>query len=683
MKKGPVKKETIDDFGRITSISSMSILESANKYNNVHHFEDFCENDLRFTNVAFNENWEEQDAIQYDSIGRVTQVSDINGITKYEYDNFNRIIKKINPDLSEKRIEYDDIERIVTTYDEEGNKSIEKYDAENRVIEQTIFPEGNTPLTQSTEYDRTGQISSITDYNGNTTEYDNDALGRQVSVTDAAGKTMYTRYADDFSYTTEYFSDGTVRQSSYYDELGRLSAVTDEFFNVNNYMYDTAGNLIESIDKNRNSTRYTYNSRNAVTSIETDDADRLYVYDETGKVRAVENRKANSQGTLERENRIQYNYRVDGLVNAETDFRLDGTSRVTFNTQYNKIGSPTGFTVRKDTGQEIKKTQYTRDEMDRVGNIGQTASGVQNKDVGCEYYTNGWLKKETLPNGYSNNYIYDGAGRMTELNRLDANGVSVLKYSYTYDNNGNRTKVEETESGSKVTTTYEYDKLNRLVKEVNGHSGNTIAYKFDARNNITEKTVSGTDNYTESYIYTSEHTDKYMSNRIIEVTKKSGNTVLGRTYYYQKPNGNTYKKIVTNEYGEPSEITDYTYNSWNLMESASVQKGHTKTDVTFKYDATNRRNGKITKVYENGRLTDSRTTEYIWYGDKVQYEEVTQNKQVSSDVNMWGMSGIAARNEELFSSDAHGNTDAGYDGTTTKRYTYDAYYMAGNITIFA
>ena len=43
-------------------------------------------------------------------------------------------------------------------------------------------------------------------------------------------------------------------------------------------------------------------------------------------------------------------------------------------------------------------------------------------------------------------------------------------------------------------------------------------------------------------------------------------------------------------------------------------------------------------------------------------------------MNMWGMSGIAARNEELFSSDAHGNTDASYDGTkTVKRYTYDAY----------
>ncbi len=672
--KGPVKKENLDDFGRVISISTMPILESQNQYDNKYHYEDMLENDSNFGDTLYLP-WQEMDQIQYDSIGRVTQVSNVNGITKYEYDNFNRIIKQINPDLSEKRIEYDDINRTRTIYDEEGNKTKEKYDEENRVVEQTIFPEESNPVTQSFLYDRTGNLVEVTDYNGNKTECYYDVLGRKSHTIDAMDEVSRIQYADDLSYVTEFYTDDTIRQSSYYDELGRLSAVADEYFNVNNYMYDTAGNLIESIDKNGNSTRYTYNSRSVVTNIATDDTEKVYEYDEAGKVRAVESRKENSLGNLEKDNRIQYNYRVDGLVNAETDFRLDGTSRVTFNTQYNKVGSPTSFTVRKDTGQEIKKTQYTRDEMDRVNNIGQTASGVQNKDVGCEYYANGWLKKENLPNGYSNNYIYDGAGRMTELNRLDANGVSELKYNYTYDNNGNRTKIVETEkSGRKVTTTYEYDKLNRLVKEVNGHSGNTTSYKFDARNNITEKTISGTDNYTESYIYTSEHTDKYMSNRIIEVTKKSGNTLLGRTFYYQQPNGNTYKKIVTNEYGEPVETADYTYNSWNLMDSASVQKGNTKTDVTFKYDATNRRNGKITEVYENGHLEDSKTTEYIWYGDKVQYEEVTQNKQVSSNVNMWGMSGIAARNEELFSSDAHGNTDASYDGTkTVKRYTYDAY----------
>ena len=108
------------------------------------------------------------------------------------------------------------------------------------------------------------------------------------------------------------------------------------------------------------------------------------------------------------------------------------------------------------------------------------------------------------------------------------------------------------------------------------------------------------------------------------------------------------------------------------MESASVQKGNVRTDVTFSYDATDRRNGKTTKVYENDYLTDSTTTEYIWYGDKVQYEEVTHNYSVLPKVNLWGASGLAARNNEIFSSDAHGNTDEAY-GTTTKRYIYDAY----------
>ena len=170
-----------------------------------------------------------------------------------------------------------------------------------------------------------------------------------------------------------------------------------------------------------------------------------------------------------------------------------------------------------------------------------------------------------------------------------------------------------------------------------------------------------------------------MSDRILEVTRKTDDEILSRIYYYQEPNGNTYKKIVTNAYGEPTETTEYTYNSWNLLESAAVQKGNTKTDVTFKYDATNRRNGKITKIYENEKLKNSKTTEYIWYGDKVQYEEVTQNRAVTPSVNMWGMTGLAARNDDLFSSDAHGNTDAEYSGeTTVKKYAYDAYGNAIN-----
>ena len=36
--KGPVKKETIDDFGRVTSVSEISVLESENTYNNQYNY---------------------------------------------------------------------------------------------------------------------------------------------------------------------------------------------------------------------------------------------------------------------------------------------------------------------------------------------------------------------------------------------------------------------------------------------------------------------------------------------------------------------------------------------------------------------------------------------------------------------------------------------------------------------
>lgn len=322
--KGPVKKETIDDFGRVTSVSEISVLESENTYNNQYNYEDFYEDESKFFDIFTLDGWQTKENIRYDSIGRVTEVSNVNGTTKYEYDGFNRIIKKINPDLSEQRIEYDDIERTRTVYDEEGNKTIEKYDAENRVISQTIFPNENTPVSNSFSYDREGQLAMIVDYNGNTTGYHYDTLGRKTETENALGERSYKKYASDMSYDAEYYFDGTVRQMNYYDEFGRLSAVTDEYFNVNTYAYDAGDNLIESIDKNGNSIRYKYNSRNAVTNISTNGAEKEYTYDEAGKTRAIESRRANSSGILDKENRIQYNYRRNGLVNDETDSRLDG-----------------------------------------------------------------------------------------------------------------------------------------------------------------------------------------------------------------------------------------------------------------------------------------------------------------------------------------------------------------------
>ncbi len=68
-----------------------------------------------------------------------------------------------------------------------------------------------------------------------------------------------------YIHTKPDYTFGNEKQGSCRDSI--LRDTSYRFFNVNNYMYDTAGNMIESIDKNGNFTRYTYNSRSVVTNI--------------------------------------------------------------------------------------------------------------------------------------------------------------------------------------------------------------------------------------------------------------------------------------------------------------------------------------------------------------------------------------------------------------------------------
>ena len=99
-----------------------------------------------------------------------------------------------------------------------------------------------------------------------------------------------------------------------------------------------------------------------------------------------------------------------------------------------------------------------------------------------------------------------------------------------------------------------------------------------------------------------------------------------------------------------------------------------KTEAKYYYDAAGRRQAKTVIEYEGIRKTGETTTEYYWYGDKVQYEQVTKAEGTDRKVNLWGLSGLAARNDEVYSTDGHGSVDAAYDGEEQIReYEYDAY----------
>jgi len=102
-----------------------------------------------------------------------------------------------------------------------------------------------------------GNLTSIIDRNGNTTQIVYDAIGRLVTVTDPAGRHLYFGYANNSSYLiTGVTSDFGISLSYTYDSQGRLTQVTKPDQTTINFEYDansfisavkdTSGKVLES-----------------------------------------------------------------------------------------------------------------------------------------------------------------------------------------------------------------------------------------------------------------------------------------------------------------------------------------------------------------------------------------------------------------------------------------------------
>lgn len=161
------------------------------------------------------------------------------------------------------------------------------------------------------------------------------------------------------------------------------------------------------------------------------------------------------------------------------------------------------------------------------------------------------------PNGNIMTYTCDACQRLKEEWVTDANGVTLAKYSYGLGKAGERLTITESDGTSETETTYQYDKLNRLVKETIAKDGNKL---------------------TNEYSY-----DK-VSNRISKETKVKGEL---------SALANTDSQEVQVEEGR----TTYTYNALNQLVTEESPEG----SITYTYDA----NGNLVK--QSGSKTQSIT----------------------------------------------------------------------------
>jgi len=540
-------------------------------------------------------------AYTYTPEGLIDTITDPLGrVSDYDYDTNGRLqfvtYAVGTAEQATREYEYDAAGNTTAEIDELGHRTVYVYDELNRLERMTeADPDGpggplGSPVTLY-DYDARGNLKKITDPQNNTTEYAYDELNRISIVTDADLNT--TQYIYDEHGNLASTVDRLGRQTfSEYDERNRLIRTTDPEGGVEQYVYDLDNNLTQMIDKNGNTTQYEYDAR-----------DRQYrTIDALGGITEIEFDAANNVAAQIDELGRRTEFEYDDLYR-QTVVRLpdiDGDPLTTGDI-------PTTVYVYDDASNltsvidvEGNSTDYVYDGRDRMTkqimpDPGPSASHGR-PEIEYIFDDTNRLTNVFDPLGRETTYEYDDLNRRTKEIYPDIDGDPQTtgdrpEMTYTFDAVGN--ELTMTDALLNVTT-YEYDKLYRLIKltepDPDGplptHQSPLTSFQYDAADQLL--TVTDPLNRTTTYDY----------------------DLLGRV------TKETYPDPVTGIAGPLSPFMTYTYDPMSNVLSHQDALGH---QTVYTYDKLYRRtsetdaNGDTTTFAYNAvdnlvTLTDPPTT---------------------------------------------------------------------------
>jgi YD repeat-containing protein len=175
---------------------------------------------------------------------------------------------------------------------------------------------------------------------------------------------------------------------------------------------------------------------------------------------------------------------------------------------YNTFGEPTNYTA-KASGSDAYSATFTRDALGRITTKNETVGATSHLYV----------------------YTYDASGRLTTVQKDGATAAT-----YTYDDNGNRTK----KVASGVTTNGTYDAQDRLLT----YGGTTYTYTPNGELK-TKVNASGTTTYTydvagnlRNVVLPDGKSIEYLIDGQNRRTGKKVNGVLTQGFLIQQPTAN-------------------------------------------------------------------------------------------------------------------------------------------------
>ncbi|WP_434799126.1 toxin C-terminal domain-containing protein [Terrisporobacter vanillatitrophus] len=487
-------------------------------------------------NSSYTITTKDNNTYRFNSGGQLIYMSDANNnFLLFEYDNNKGLISKITTSknipiefvyndvpgqdlLTVKEIILPDNSKIQYNYKNSKLISVDKVGEKETITYKYEYD----------SYDSNGKVNKVLDAEGNSygINYDSEHRANEIVYPHASNlfaETVNLEYSDKATKTTtKKLVNGNVRSSE-----------VDEF--------DSAfGNCLRSTDAEGFTTTYEYT--NNLRTKETSQVD----------YQALENEKVVWKKTEKSETT---SYDNDENVTKETE--EDGsTSSYQYNNDKNNEALndlPTSLTEYDGDGKLITDEIY---EYDQYGNTTKVYDKITNTTLLTTYTEDGEVESETEILGSPSS----------------GNVQSEAKYTYSYDEKGNKTEINtEVADGTKVVTTTVYDVMGRQI---------SCEEIFTETSGKTSKKI--TTNTFDSF------------GRLIKTVYQEGDkvTTTEKSYY---PNGTT-----KSETAEDGTVTTYTYDEMNREASETVQKDTlTKTwNTTYSYETVETFTGGGTKRTE-------------------------------------------------------------------------------------
>jgi RHS repeat-associated protein len=365
----------------------------------------------------------------------LTRIDEAGVKTIYEYDAKGNMTKMTEAQgLPEQRV-------TSFTYDSYGQGLTQKVEAKTASGSLPATPEAITTYT----YDTLGNLSSITNPEGNKTEYlDFDARGLATRMKDARGNISTMSY----------------------NPLGWKLSEANALGHPTTLAYDKVGNRITVTDPKSNITRYRYSAKNELLEI-TDALGGLTGYEYDGESRKI---KETDAGTSSGRVTKMSAYDADGRpVNTK-----DGDGNVT--TYFYGSGGDGLEGLLKSIQYPTYTEEYKYDFRNRQTQITQTLDATTKYITSKEFDSRGNVVSQLDPLARKTTMEYDALNRLTKT--IDPLAGATQN---TYDNRDNLITVTDA-LGSQ--TKYEFDRVNRNTKEIRP-LGEATAYTYDANGNLT------------------------------------------------------------------------------------------------------------------------------------------------------------------------------------------------------